>query len=343
MKSMLTVLGSLLLTQFLAAGEMPPPYVGDWRGEWVNPTSEYLEKSNQITAQVLGLGNNEYQVTFKGEFERRAEPIFRGVGKFRNGSLKVKGDDFECTVTDDLIVGKGLYIGKTKEWTDFKLTKFTRLSPTIGRRAPKGAVVLFDGSSLDGWKHIEKDGEEIDAAWKTVDGVLESVPKKLIKKGGDLVSREKFKSCQMHIEFKLPYEPENRGQGRANSGVFLQGTYEVQMLDSYGLIGDWSECGALYKVSPPKVNRCSPPEQWQTYDITFHAAKYDDNGKLIKHPVITVLHNGELIHNRQELFEQTQYYRANRILPHPKDPGSIILQDHGHAVQYRNIWVKAID
>ncbi len=342
MKSILTFVTALLCVQILSAGEMPPPFVGDWRGNWVNPTSEYLEKSNQITAQVLGLGNDEYQVTFKGEFERRSEPIFRGTGKYRKGVLKVSGEHFECTVTDDLITGKGLYIGKTKEWTDFKLTKFIRISPTIGRPAPKGAVVLFDGSSLNGWKHIDKDGKEVSPVWKIVDGVIESVPKKLNKQGGDLVSKQAFKSCQMHIEFKLPYEPENRGQGRANSGVFLQGTYEVQMLDSYALIGDWSECGALYKVAPPKVNRCSPPEQWQTYDITFHAAEYDSNGKLVKNPVITVRHNGELIHNRQELFEQTQYYRTNRLLPPPQEPGPIILQDHGHAIQYRNIWIKEI-
>ncbi len=340
MKTVLSLLITLLFAQIVSAGEMPPPFVGDWRGEWVNPTNAYLENSNQITAQVIGLGGDEYQVTFKGEFERRSEPIFSGIGRYKNGSIMIKGENWECKVTDTLIEGEGVYKGKDS--SQFKLSKFTRLSPTLGRRAPKGAVVLFDGKSLDAWKHIEKDGEEIDPVWKIVDGVLESVPKKETKKGGDLVSHQKFKSCELHIEFKLPYEPEERGQGRANSGVFLQGNYEVQMLDSYGLIGDWSECGALYKVAPPKVNRCSPPEQWQTYDIMFRAAEYGPDGELVKAPIITVRHNGEFIHKLQEIFELTQYYRTNRIKPHPKEPGPIMLQDHGHAVQYRNIWVREL-
>lgn len=341
MKNTLILLGALVLAQMTTAGELPPQFAGDWRGEWVNPTNTYLQNSNQITAQVIGLGGDLYQVTFKGEFERRSEPIFSGTGRYMNGMLTVAGDYFRCNVTDDLIEGAGVYKGD--EVTEFRLTKFTRLSPTLGRKAPKGAVVLFDGTSLDAWQHVEKDGSTNDPVWKVVDSVIESVPKKENKKGGDLVSKQKFKSCELHIEFKLPYEPENRGQGRANSGVFLQGTYEVQMLDSYGLIGDWSECGALYKVAPPKVNRCSPPEQWQTYDIIYRAAQYDADGKLVKYPVITVRQNGEFIHKQQELYEQTQYYRSNRILPPPQDPGPIILQDHGHAIQYRNIWVKEME
>ncbi len=314
-----------------------PDFIGDWRGKWIDPPKGYLQLSPELTAQVIGLGDDRYQVTFREEFERRATPIFIGTGTSLDGVIEVAGEGFSCRITESSIRGQGLYRSKTP--VPFELQPFFRVSPTMNRPAPEGAVLLFDGTSLDQWKHIQK-GKEIDPVWKIHDGILRAVPKKENNEvGGDLVSRRVFKSCELHLEFRLPYEPGNSGQGRANSGVFFQGTYEVQILDSYGLTGDWTECGALYKVAPPKVNRCSPPGQWQTYDIIFDAAVYDADGNLLKNPVVTVCHNGELIHNQQELFEVTQYMQANRLKPHPKEAGPIELQDHGHPVEYRNIWL----
>lgn len=329
----LTAMGSL----FGAADSSVPPFVGDWRGTWLGVTRGFHADSPQLTAQVIGLGDNEYRVVFRGEFQRRAEPIFEGTGRFRDGRILIYGQDFNCRITDSEITGEGIY--KTSEPTRFALRKFTHVSPTMGRAAPEGALVLFDGTSLDAWKHVNA-GVDQAPAWRIVDGVLETVPRRPGEMtGGNLVSRQVFKSCELHLEFWLPFEPDRRGQGRSNSGVFLQGIYEVQILDSFGLVGDWTECGALYKVSPPKVNRAAPPGQWQTFDIIYDAPLYGEAGQLLRDAVMTVRHNGELIHNQQELFEVTYYTQKVRLLPPPREAAPIFLQDHGHPVRFRNIWI----
>jgi hypothetical protein len=134
----------------------------------------------------------------------------------------------------------------------------------------------------------------------------------------------------------LPYMPEARGQGRGNSGLYLQGRYEVQMLDSFGLEGKDNECGGLYKIAAPKVNMCLPPLTWQTYDVDFAAAKFDSEGKKTVNAMITVRHNGVVIHEDQELPD------ATHAAPNKEEnkPGPVYLQNHGNPVRYRNIWVK---
>jgi hypothetical protein len=129
--------------------------------------------------------------------------------------------------------------------------------------------------------------------------------------------------------------PEKRGQGRGNSGVYLQGRYEVQILDSYALEGRDNECGGIYKVGPPLVNMCAPPTQWQTYDITFRAPRFDANGKKIELSTLTVVHNGVTIQNEVKAKGPTT---AAPDLTE-KGPGGIYLQDHGNPVEYRNIWL----
>ena len=336
-------LAGLLIGVPALAGEPVPAFMGDWRGGWVNPAGEYHKRSPQLTAQVIGMGEDQFRVIFREEFQRRADPVFEGTGKVTDGTIRIETDAFHCVITDTAITGAGVY--KTKEPTAFALARFNHVSPTMGRPAPEGAVVLFDGTSLEAWQHVdEESGKERDPTWRIVDGEMEIVPRKLDKEaGGHLQTKAAFASCEMHIEFFLPYEPANRGQDRANSGVFLQGIYEVQILDSYGLIGDWIECGALYKVAPPKVNRCAPPGQWQTYDITYHAPEYDDEGVLVKNAVMTVLHNGRLIHHQEELFEVTYYYTDVRLGPPPREPAPIMLQDHGHPIRFRNIWLRPLD
>lgn len=344
MKYLLRTIAALLLITPLglyASGEPVPAFVGDWRGSWVDAAENYHKKSPQLTAQVIGMGDDSYQVIFRGEYQRRATPIFQALGYYRDGAIRIEEKDFSCVVTDTLITGKGLYLSKAP--VKFSLEKFVPESATMGRPAPEGAIVLFDGTDLSQWMHV-KNGQELDPTWVIKNGSLETVPVKEVKEaGGDLRTRETFGSCEIHIEFWLPYEPHNRGQGRANSGIFINDVYEVQILDSYGLVGDWTESGALYKVSPPKVNRAFPPGTWQTFDIVYTAPKYDASGDLLENAFMIVRHNGELIHNHQELFEVTYFVQSIRLAPPPSAPGHIILQDHGHRIRFRNIWVKPLD
>jgi hypothetical protein len=199
----------------------------------------------------------------------------------------------------------------------FKKTE--RKSPTLGKQPPEGAVVLFDGSSTEHWRR----GRMTDD--------------KLLMQG--TTSRPEFQSHRLHIEFQLPFEPDQRGQARANSGIYLQGRYEVQMLDSFGLEGKDNECGGIYEISAPKVNMCLPPMAWQTYDIEFHAAQYNDQGEVVRQPRITVQHNGVPV---QESVELPRATRAAPVEPGP-EPGPVYLQDHGNPVRYRNIWVVPIE
>lgn len=198
-----------------------------------------------------------------------------------------------------------------------KLKKVMRESKTLGKKPPQGAVVLFDGKSVDHWN----------GGKMTEDGLLMQ----------GTTSKEKFGSYKMHIEFRLPYQPEDRGQGRGNSGIYAQGRYEVQMLDSFGLDGKQNECGGLYSVKDPDVNMCYPPLSWQTYDIDYTAAKFDESGKLTANPRITVTHNGVLVHNDVEL-PGNRSTTAAPSKPGPQ-PGPVYLQNHGNPVRYRNIWV----
>ena len=156
---------------------------------------------------------------------------------------------------------------------------------------------------------------------------------KLLMEG--VTSNELFGSFKLHLEFRLPFQPFARGQGRGNSGLYMQGRYETQILDSFGLKGKHNECGGVYTISPPAVNMCFPPLVWQTYDIDYTAATYDDAGKKVNHARMTVLHNGVKVHDNLELDHATT---AHPVKEGP-EPGPIYLQNHGNPVRFRNIWV----
>jgi hypothetical protein len=154
-------------------------------------------------------------------------------------------------------------------------------------------------------------------------------------RGGSIQTKQKFIDQQLHVEFRTPFMPAETGQKRGNSGVFLQNRYEVQVLDSYGLSGENNECGGLYKTAKPRVNMCAPPLQWQTYDITFHAARYDVDWKKVKDAIITVIHNGVTVHENQPIPDKTTGSQVTSM----SEPGSLSLQDHGNPVWFRNIWL----
>jgi hypothetical protein len=141
------------------------------------------------------------------------------------------------------------------------------------------------------WQELDLSKTDLSAKWTLKDGVIEVLPG-----SGSLVSKKKFLNFQLHIEFRTPFMPDQTGQKRGNSGVYMQGRYELQVLDSYGLEGADNECGGIYKVTRPRVNMCAPPLQWQTYDVTFTAAQFNKAGQKVKPALITVIHNGVPIH-----------------------------------------------
>jgi len=211
--------------------------------------------------------------------------------------------------------------------SDLKLLKPEDKKDVEGTPPPKGAVVLFDGKSLDNW--TKTDGKA-PAAWKLVDGGAAEV-----NGSGNIITKEKFGGkFKLHVEFRVPYLPDKSGQGRGNSGVYVQGRYEVQVLDSYGLEPKKDDCGAIYGVAAPKVNACKAPTVWQSYDIEFHSPKCE-NGKKAEPARVTMIHNGVKIHEDVKI--PVDNTRAG-LGGDPCQPGPIMLQDHGNPVQFRNVW-----
>lgn len=155
---------------------------------------------------------------------------------------------------------------------------------------------------------------------------------------GSIISKKKFTDQRIHVEFATPFKPKARGQGRGNSGVYVQNLYEVQVLDSYGLAGRNNECGGIYHIAAPKVNMCAPPMRWQTYDIIFHAPRFDEDGNKVKDARMTVFHNGVKVHDNVNVSHATGSHEGRDI----HGGGPLYLQDHGNRVRYRNIWVKEL-
>lgn len=269
----------------------------------------------KLGAQVIAQGSGKFRASFypsglpgegwdgKQRIEAESETVDGGVA-FRNpekGSATIKNGVMAVFNRD------GQHRGD--------LARIERKSPTLGAKPPEGAVVLFDGSSAD----------QFQGGRLTDD--------KLLMQG--VTSKQTFHGFSMHLEFRTPFMPEAGGQARGNSGLYLQGRYEVQILDSFGLAGRNNECGGIYEIKDPDVNMCLPPLSWQTYDIDYTAPKFDDGGKKTVNARVTVRHNGVVIHNDVELPRAT---RGNPLEEGPR-PGPVYMQDHGNPVYFRNIWV----
>ncbi len=284
------------------------------QGEYVG-TIKTREGVQKFGVQIVALGDGKFRgVGYCGGLpgagwdlgEKHVTERKLNGGSF---TFQTEKGSITATVCDGEIrvcTARGRAIGTLK--------KICRKSPTLAAKPPEGARVLFDGTSA----------EKFENGRMTDD--------KLLMQG--VTSKQKFGSFKMHLEFRTPYQPHARGQGRGNSGFYAQGRYEVQILDSFGLEGRDNECGGIYSVGPPAVNMCLPPLTWQTYDVDYTAAEYED-GKKVHNASITVRHNGVLIHENQELPHATT---ASPLGEGP-ELGPVFLQDHGNPVCFRNIWV----
>lgn len=205
---------------------------------------------------------------------------------------------------------------------------------------PSDAIVLFDGTDMAKEWIMEKDGSPCD--WVVKDGYVE-VPPKGHGAGGYIKTKREFSDVQLHVEWASPVEVQGNSQGRGNSGIFLLGGYEIQVLDSYDnqSYAD-GQASALYGWKPPLVNATKKPGAWQVYDIIFEAPKFDEAGKLLKKAYVTVIHNGVVTHHRQAYIGPTGHKKVasyDKVL----EKGPIKLQDHGNPVRFRNIWVRELN
>lgn len=338
----IAVLGSSLSLTPLLANDIAeiPEFMGDWSGEWTNPKGGYYRNSFKLMARVVGKGDDTYEVQFVEEFDKRIRPYLVATARPQGNRLVMQSGDWKATFSNGVCKGSGIPIAG--ELMEFELKKIQRVSPTMGKAPPADAIVLYDGSSLDAWKMGSDSGKG--ASWKIEkNGDLTSVPADPgSRERNNLYTKSDFEACRLHLEFKVPYEPENRFQHRANSGVFFQNTYEVQILDSYGNTGSWDDVGAIYKVSPPRVNASYPPGEWQTLDIEYHPAVFNLGGTLQTPPTITVYLNGVVVQKDQPITSPTSHGWKGRQVAPKYVTGPVWLQDHGHQISFRNIWIQEL-
>jgi len=199
---------------------------------------------------------------------------------------------------------------------------------------PSDAIILFDGKDLSGWKSVRDGGP---AKWLVQDGYMQ-----VVAGTGYMATKQEFGDCQLHIEWATPAQVKGDGQGRGNSGVFLMGHYEVQVLDSYQNPTYFhGQAGSVYKQHAPLVNVSRKPGEWQTYDIIFTSPRFDEIGNVTRPARVTVFHNGVLIQNNVQIYGETWNDRAPQYIKHgPKGP--LWLQDHGNPMRFRNIWVRPL-
>ncbi len=197
----------------------------------------------------------------------------------------------------------------------------------VDAAAPSDAVVLFNGKDLNNWKNGEN--------WTVKDGIIYAGK-------GQITSEEEFGDCQIHIEWSAPSEVKGNGQGRGNSGIFMMGKYELQVLDSYDNPTYFDgQAGAIYKQQPPMANAMRKPGEWNSYDIIWTAPRFNEDGTLKSPAFITALHNGVLIQHHFELLGDTPFNRPPKYQAHG-ETGPISIQDHGNPVRFRNIWVRPL-
>lgn len=315
--------------------DLPPVELGDpFLGEYAGPADRTL--SHLWQAMVYPTGGNDYLVVLlrvrnrpSGDdadlqrFElsgRRVGSRVQFSGEWTEGNSTLHGliSDDQITLN---IAPQPPSEGHVQEYT---LSREVRRSPTEAAAPPAGAMVLLP--MTEGEVDLRQTWRNPN--WRTLPGGVIEVA------GGDQRSLAELGSGTFHIEFMTPLEPDRTGQGRGNSGVYIQDRYEVQVLDSFGLVPGMGDCGAVYGIAPPSVNASLPPGQWQTYDIEFRAAAFGPDGQVAANPRITVRHNGVVIHDDLEISRATGGAAGQSHV----GEAPLRLQDHGNKVRFRNIW-----
>lgn len=275
---------------------------------------EYIGKlgAESFGMQVIANGAGQFDaVVYPGglpgagwDAEKKVKYML--TGKSEDDVTKLKGHEFEASIVNGSIA-------LTRAEQSGELRRLHRESATLAKSAPEGAIVLFNGTNVDQWEP----------------GVL-AEPGTM---GVGTRTKRVFENYSLHLEFRTPFMPFARGQGRGNSGMYLGDQYECQILDSFGLEGLDNECGGIYQNARPRVNMCFPPLSWQTYDVDFTCAKFDAEGKVSEPARVTIRHNGVVVHDNVEL----------KVTPgggrNDSKPGAIFLQNHGDPVRFRNIWL----
>jgi hypothetical protein len=319
--------------------------------QWSGPNAAYLTSEGKT--QVDGNGTRSRWCDMSGSIDGQWEgvDIMSNPNNFRHPEpMRIIPDanyvyfvycpsvlgEWEMKPGEDHVFRYRLYMHEGKAniednerlWTDYAEPPEVK----IKLNKSNDAVMLFDGRDFSNWIG---DGNK-PVGWEIEDGAMKIVPRT-----GSIVTRENYRDFRMHLEFKLPLlDAGIRGQDRANSGVYIQRRYEVQILDSYGLEPQDNDCGAIYKFKAPDTNACARPNEWQSYDIIFRAARYDGEdsyAKKLENATITVWQNGIMIHRNVSIPNKTG---AGRI--EGPDPGPILLQDHGNVVWFRNIWIEPL-
>lgn len=318
-------------------------------GKITFPDSEVPEQMNEMTG-----GDEDKEMTSE-DFAMMEMMMPGGI----NTKIVLPGKVFSVKGTDNYkIIDENTVIVSTK-YTDMMKDKFIKgytieydsgkpiTDPTLTEvwepepvavvarkrdKAPSDAIVLFGNGDASGFRHY--DGSEV--KWKASKKELKAEPGT-----GDIRSKQDFGSCQVHVEWKSPKEPNKKGQDKGNSGVYLAGKYEVQILNSFeNRTYSNGQAGAVYKQYIPLVNATSPTGDWNTYDIIYHTPEFDKDGAKTKSGTLTVLHNGVLIQDHVEIQGTTEYIGRPKNIAH--GPGPIILQEHNNYVSYRNVWVRPL-
>ena len=286
---------------------------------------EYADAGAKLGAQVRALGHGAFRTMFfagglpgdgwDGKTIIQKAP---STDNTTPADARLEGDKVVIDQVCHAVCDGQTITGQTDTGRRFELKRVHRHSPTLDAPAPAGAIVLFDGSNLDEWQPGAR-----------------MTPQKWITSAGGATTRRKFQDFTVHVEFMISYMPETQTiWQRPNSGVYLQQRYEIQILDSFGVVEGQHDCGVLYAQVTPAINMCYPPLTWQTYDIDFRAAHYDAAGRKTKLGRCTVKFNGVTILDDVEIKGST----PGGIAESP-DPAGIYLQAHGHPIFFKNIWL----